>query len=149
MREFNLEKVEVEGEFHKSSQYYLDREFYSVEDILNIIRTKKLVVDEVIDRKDKEFVIINGRRCKITSQRLEQFSKSVTCAKCGISGSFFSLERHKSDRDPHLNLYHKGKNSKFVMITKDHIIPRSKGGKDWMSNYQTMCKPCNEKKVIK
>ena len=31
-------------------------------------------------------------------------------------------------------------------MTKDHILPRSKGGIDDISNYQTMCKPCNEVK---
>jgi 5-methylcytosine-specific restriction endonuclease McrA len=35
------------------------------------------------------------------------------------------------------------------MITKDHIIPRSKGGKDILDNYQPMCIICNSKKADK
>lgn len=31
-------------------------------------------------------------------------------------------------------------------LTKDHILPRSKSGIDDISNYQTMCKLCNEAK---
>lgn len=31
-------------------------------------------------------------------------------------------------------------------MTKDHIIPKSKGGIDDLSNYQTMCERCNKEK---
>lgn len=31
-------------------------------------------------------------------------------------------------------------------MTKDHIIPKSKDGKDDISNYQTMCYKCNLEK---
>ena len=31
-------------------------------------------------------------------------------------------------------------------MTKDHIIPKSKGGKDILDNFQTMCFECNTKK---
>ena len=37
-------------------------------------------------------------------------------------------------------------NGQEVLITKDHIIPKSKGGKDKLDNYQTMCVRCNKRK---
>lgn len=37
-------------------------------------------------------------------------------------------------------------NGKEVLMTKDHVIPKSKGGANDISNYQTMCKRCNEAK---
>ena len=34
-----------------------------------------------------------------------------------------------------------------ILFTKDHILPRSKGGKNWLQNYQTMCYNCNQEKA--
>lgn len=37
-------------------------------------------------------------------------------------------------------------NDNEVLMTKDHIIPKSKGGKNNLSNYQPMCCICNKQK---
>ncbi len=98
---------------------------------------------------------------KVNSKRLQCFAKSIVCAKCGIKGTVFRIETHASDRQagsPHLNLYAKKnalgtgsisstEDDDLVLMTKDHIIPKSKGGKDHLSNLQTMCSPCNEAKA--
>jgi 5-methylcytosine-specific restriction endonuclease McrA len=43
-------------------------------------------------------------------------------------------------------MYHVESNGQLVMMTKDHIIPSSKGGADTQDNLQTMCNHCNSKK---
>jgi 5-methylcytosine-specific restriction endonuclease McrA len=62
-------------------------------------------------------------------------------AELGL-GAYFLLESHLPEQNPHLNLY----SEDHVLMTKDHIIPRSKGGKNHMSNYQTLCYECNQEK---
>lgn len=93
------------------------------------------------------------------SDRYELFAtKGVKCVSCGIEGSFFALERstkcnhdrhqkNRQQRRPHFNLYAVREDGQEVLMTKDHILPKSKGGKDRLENYQTMCKVCNETKA--
>lgn len=45
-----------------------------------------------------------------------------------------------------MNLYAVDEAGNEVLMTKDHIVPHSKGGIDDISNYQTMCVRCNQKK---
>ena len=83
-------------------------------------------------------------KVKVSSQRLILFKSNPKCVSCGIEGSFFALEQ-KTNETPHLNFYatHDGEE---VLMTKDHIVPVSKGGQDHMANYQTMCTYCNQDK---
>jgi 5-methylcytosine-specific restriction endonuclease McrA len=46
----------------------------------------------------------------------------------------------------HFNLYGYNERGEEIMLTKDHIIPKSKEGKNDIDNYQTMCCKCNWKK---
>jgi len=89
-----------------------------------------------------------GHEVWMNSQRYRVFKKSLTCKHCGIKGTFFALEAHRYGNSPgrfHFNLYAKTANGEILM-TKDHIIPKSKGGKNSLSNLQTMCCKCNVKK---
>jgi len=73
----------------------------------------------------------------------------TVCEKCGLKGLYFAIERHSirdSDRY-HLNLYGKNEDGKEVMMTMDHVIPKSKGGLDHTSNTVPMCEPCNFEKA--
>ena len=85
---------------------------------------------------------------KMYSQRYQVFkTKGAKCVKCGIEGTFFALERgaytqQNLDRY-HFNLYGLNELGEEVLITKDHILPKSKNGKNAVENYQPMCTHCN------
>lgn len=96
------------------------------------------------DRYKKEF---DGDMIKANSQRYQLFkTKSCTCVRCGITGTFFAKEKRINDKSYHLNLYGYDKNGNEVLMTKDHILPKSKGGEDILDNYQPMCEKCNTEK---
>lgn len=47
----------------------------------------------------------------------------------------------------HLDLYGYDEIGELVLLTIDHIKPKSKGGPDHISNFRTLCKPHNEMKA--
>lgn len=119
----------------------------------NIMLERHSIIDLSIlpELKDKtrknEYKIINGVNVKMTSQRYEVFKESLTC-KCGLTGSFFAIERQKEQNaiNWHLNLYGFNESGDEILMTKDHIKAKSKGGRNIISNYETMCFPCNFEK---
>ena len=67
---------------------------------------------------------------------------------CGLQASFFALERQVNSKRTnryHFNLYGI-RNGVEILFTKDHIIPRARGGSNDQRNLQTMCQPCNTSK---
>lgn len=95
----------------------------------------------------KEFKDTQGKSHSIhmTSLRYATFQQSNKCACCGVEGNVMRLERHKGHATPgrpHFNMYVK-QDGKYTLMTKDHIVPKSKGGLDELGNLQTMCCICN------
>lgn len=114
----------------------------------NVQEVLALVPTQTFD--DKRYEYLDGQRFKRVSQRLVLFkTKGCKCVQCGLEGTVFYLEKHKNDKHYHFNLYGYDTDGKEVMLTKDHVVPKSKGGKDVLENYQTMCSRCNEAKADK
>lgn len=87
---------------------------------------------------------IEGYKVKTKDDRYLNFIKhGFKCAKCGVEGKYVNLETNYLGN--HLNVYAK-KDGQVVLLTKDHIYPRSKGGLDNIKNYQVLCEECNKKK---
>lgn len=93
--------------------------------------------------KKRKKAEIAGEIVKVSSLRLTTFKeKGVACRSCGREGTHFRLQRSDREEKFHLGLW----SQDGVEMTKDHIVPRSKGGLDTLGNMQTMCEKCNGKK---
>jgi hypothetical protein len=103
------------------------------------------LVPEILPKLVGEKIVVDCYVVNVT-RTLKTFAvKGIQCVTCGVEGVYFALERRKGDDCLHLNLYGI-LNNRELLLTRDHILPRSKGGTDALSNLQPMCKICNEKK---
>jgi len=97
-------------------------------------------------------VDFDGDLVNMASDRYKAFAaKGCKCVVCGLEGTYFAKEKSRSSvkqehKGYHFNLYGIDAEGKEVLITKDHIVPVSKGGGHYLDNYQTMCYNCNMKK---
>jgi 5-methylcytosine-specific restriction endonuclease McrA len=127
----------------------------------NLIRKETLAIPDVLSRvifTPKELsassfpeamVNIAGDLINMTSLKLQTFKENGTrCRICGCKGSYFAKEKYAAEPYFHLNLYAL-KDGREVLMTKDHIIPLAKGGRDRLNNFQTLCIECNRKKANK
>jgi 5-methylcytosine-specific restriction endonuclease McrA len=112
---------------------------FSPEDVLPYITKEKT---------RRKYVGDDGRvwQVRMSSGRYFTFAESLSCVVCGITGNTMLLERTARSREqPHFNLYAVSGNCRILM-TKDHIQPKSRGGGDSCTNFQTMCIICNNLK---
>ena len=73
--------------------------------------------------------------------------KPLKCWQCGVEADRFIVKHHVNDRNkpPVLELFaHTGKS--LVMMTRDHIVPKSLGGLDHVDNLRPACERCNGKR---
>ena len=107
---------------------------FSTEDVFPFISTEKIKRDYQVG--DKIYSV------KMDSQRYHVFKANQACVVCGLIGTKMILDIHPRDRSPHFNLYGE-EAGQLVLMTKDHILAKSKGGNNLISNLQTMCSVCN------
>lgn len=121
---------------------YIRKGVYSLSDVLPYVSYAKN--GEPGSERDYD-----GSPVWMNSFRYWVFAKSTRCVTCGLEGEFFALERARSQDGErfHFNLYGRDKDGEEVLFTKDHVLPKSKGGNNRVGNLQTMCYRCNEAKV--
>lgn len=119
--------------------------YYDIDKFLSLVE---------LHHTKKDVTHWDGDEIKLGSDRYKIFkTKGIKC-ECGVEGKYFAKERTYTKLPPkiisyHLNLYGIRKDGTEVMMTKDHIIPKSKGGQNSLSNYEPMCQDCNTEKSNK
>jgi 5-methylcytosine-specific restriction endonuclease McrA len=117
-----------------------------------VLKIASYTVDQVFTAMDAQGtgILPDGTKFRKGSARLILFrTKGTKCVTCGLNGTVFVLETHDAAVRPHLNLYGQNSRGQMVLLTKDHIKPKSKGGPDEQENFNPMCSPCNNKKADK
>lgn len=109
---------------------------YKVEEIM------PLISDAVINKR-KLLQLPNDKMVRLSGTLKTFHHWGVVCAKCGLEGIMF--REIKRDKKTHLRLFGI-KDGEEIMMTRDHIIPQSRGGSNSFSNIQTMCCKCNSEK---
>ncbi len=72
------------------------------------------------------------------------YQKGCTCVVCGKQGTHFTLDKSAGEDN---NRYHFNLRAEDgTLMTRDHIFPKSKGGRHHIANMQTMCTHCNKAK---
>jgi hypothetical protein len=124
---------------------------YSLNEVLKHVQfiPKNSGPNSGIKSGKKNKIEFNGHLVNMASDRYKLFAtKGVACVECGIEGSMFALEKYENAIGYHFNLYAVDDVGNEILMTKDHIIPKSLGGPNNLSNYQTMCIHCNSNKGV-
>lgn len=115
---------------------------YEIDEVFHMIGEEYLSLDTDKGKKNSDIVVDGFRVHPISLRYMTFYQKGTACAYCGKVGTHFKLCGDPDSQRRHFNLFA----DDGSLITKDHIIPKSKGGKDCVSNMQPMCKACNTEK---
>lgn len=122
---------------------------FKPDEIFGLVGDKPHVFDpHYFKVRDKDHEVNLG------APRYHVLKKNRSCVCCGVIGTkmFLDLDEQTTEKDGvpryHFNLYAETYDTlrcqtHYVLMTRDHIVPRSQGGAEDMSNYQTMCFNCN------
>lgn len=133
-----------------SKQKYLRKETYSPSEVLDFIPDLSTLPPKTKLKKIKRDY--DGDAMKMVSDRYYTFAKSLKCAFCDLVGSIMckekSFDKHGNIQEGgfHFNLYAIDANGEEMLMTKDHILAKSKGGLNHIDNYTTCCSKCNFQK---
>ena len=120
----------------------IEEKRYEIDEVFNMIGEVYLSGNSD-DNKTRSNMIVDGFNVRPVSLRYKTFyQKGIKCVCCGKEGTHFKLCGDETTNRRHFNLFAED----GTLMTKDHIIPKSKGGPDLVSNMQTMCVNCNKAK---
>lgn len=101
--------------------------------------------------ENKENRLVRGKKVSAPRgvslfQREHSAGNRLSCWCCGITATCFVASKHKNDlqeKPPVLDLYAYSR-MQLVLMTRDHIIPKSLGGSNDIRNLRIGCVVCNK-----
>ncbi len=136
------ESTDRKSHFDKKNRHFCSSECYS------IFRRTKLPFNEQhaykgVRQEGESKQIYHRRYCESHPENIAHLKARRYAREKGAEGSHSLDEWNKlKEGCDHLCL-HCGEEKK---LTKDHIIPLSEGGSDYIENIQPLCRNCNSKK---
>lgn len=123
-----------------------EKKRYSIDEVFQMIGEEYLNRNGDGDQHKHDIEVDGFKVHPISLRYMTFYQKGTKCVCCGKEGAYFQLDSDRNGLNAgtrrHFNLYAED----GTLMTKDHIVPKSKGGVDRVSNMQTMCYPCNKSK---
>jgi 5-methylcytosine-specific restriction endonuclease McrA len=122
-----------------------------MKDRKRLIHIAEFSLDEVFpfvtEEDSKRDYLVDGKtyQIRMNSDRYHIFKANNKCVSCSLEGTKMILDMNPGDNSPHFNLYAE-EHGRLVLMTKDHVLAKSKGGTDALSNLTTTCSICNNLK---
>lgn len=98
--------------------------------------------------KDVTHTFVAGKKkclVNLSSETLKLVAQQPVCINCGIKASKIRLFKDARESKYFIEIFVDSP-AGLYKLTKDHIVPKSKGGTDSFKNYQVMCEKCNQEK---
>lgn len=112
---------------------------YEIAEVFGMIGEDNLLRRDARLKKTKDIEVDGFNVHPISLRYMTFYQKGTACVCCGKVGTHFKLCGEESTTRRHFNLFA----DDGTLITKDHILPKSKGGEDVVENLQPMCEKCN------
>lgn len=116
-----------------------------------LVYYKEVSLEEGFEVMSKERAqrLVGGRRVsspggKVLFEAIRAAGQSLSCWKCGLTATCFIANKGHKDLlgPPVLDLY-ASTGTDYILMTRDHIIPKSYGGSNDVQNLRVACGPCN------
>ena len=121
---------------------FFEEKRYGIEEVFNIIGEEYLTKNDARGKHQTNIIVDGFDVYPISLRYMTFYQKGTKCICCGREGTYFKLCVDETINRRHFNLYA----DDGTLMTKDHIMPKSKGGNNTVENLQTMCTICNKEK---
>lgn len=115
---------------------------YEISEVFAMIGEPYLLRSDNKGQNNSDMIVDGFHVHPISLRYMNFYQHGTTCVCCGKQGTHFRLCGDPATDRRHFNLYA----DDGTLMTKDHIVPKSKGGLDIVTNMQPMCERCNRKK---